>query len=185
MKDTVRAFWLVLLIVAVACALTAQTRKKPPAPPKAGAQEQMDPLQGSPKIITATRQVTLFWQIENDLSQALQKKDQTALNKLLPEDFRLWMPNQTGSAISREDWTNSGMETPFPTQLRQMSAHEYPDIMVVKFIGQEKTPAKGSAAKQYFVVDVWARNGDAWELNDRYMTPIAPIQMPKRPSGKE
>src|SRR5437879_175093 len=134
MKGTLQSFCALALILAATVLLNAQT-KKPAKPPQSNPTQSVDPLQGSPKIITATRQVTLFWQIENDLAQALQKKDQAALNKLLPEDFRLWMPNQTGSAISREDWINSDLETPFPTQLRQMSAHEYPDIMVVKFIG--------------------------------------------------
>jgi len=175
---------LFIFILAAACLFVAQT-KKPATPPPTATQKKDDSLESSPKIMTATRQVAQFWQIENDLARALEKKDQAALGKMLSEDFKVWMPNQTGSAIAGEDWMKSGMENPAPILLRQMSAQEYPEIMLVKFLGQGKPPAAGKGdANQYFVVDVWARDGDAWQLTDRFMSRIIPISLPKKPSGK-
>jgi hypothetical protein len=186
MMGNARAFYfLIFVVLAASCVLAVQTRKAG-RPPQTTAPDKLDPLQGSPKIMTATRQVALFWQIENDLARALEKKDQPALGKMLSEDFKVWMPNQTGSAIAAEDWVKSGQENPTPTQVRQMSAQEYPEIMLVKFLGQGKPPVRGKGvASQYFVVDVWARDGDAWQLTDRFMSRIVPIPLSKRPSGKE
>jgi hypothetical protein len=186
MKGNVRAFcFLIFVVLAASCVLAAQTRKAG-KPPQIPAPDQLDSLQGSPKIMTTTRQVAQFWEIENDLARALGKKDQAALGKMLSEDFKVWMPNQTGSAVAGEDWIKSGQENPTPTLVRQMSAQEYPDIMLVKFLGQGKPPVRGKGiANQYFVVDVWARDGDAWQLTDRFMSRIVPIPLSKRPSGKE
>jgi ketosteroid isomerase-like protein len=186
MKGNARAFCLLVFVVLTASSVLVTQTRKTGKPPQTSAPDNIDPLQGSPKIMTATRQVAQFWQIENDLARALEKKDQTALGKMLSEDFKVWMPNQTGSAIASEDWMKSGQENPIPTLLRQMSAQEYPDIMLVKFLGQGKPPAPGKgAANQYFIVDVWARDGDAWQLTDRFMSRIVPIPLSKRPSGKE
>jgi len=185
MRSTVRAFCLFLFVLLAFCVLSAQTKKQPAHPP-ADAPEKAGQLEGSPKIMTATRQVVQFWQIENDLARALEKKDQAALDKMLSEDFKVWMPNQTGNAIAGEDWMKSGMENPVPALLRNMSAQEYPEIMLVKFLGLGKSPVPGKgAASQYFVIDVWSRDGDAWKLTDRFMSRIIPIPLPKRPSGKE
>src|SRR6267154_2464546 len=154
MRSTVRAFCLFIFVFAAHCVLGAQT-KKPAAHPPADAPEKAGPLEGSRKVMTAPRQVVQFWQIENDLARALAKKDQAGLEKMLSDDFKVWMPNQTGSAIAGDDWVKSGMENPVPVLLRNMSAQEYPEIMLVKFLGQGKSPAGKGVASQYFVVDVW------------------------------
>src|SRR5258708_5441350 len=184
MRSTFRACCLSAFVLVASCVLTAQT-KQAARPQQASAPEKLDPLQGSPKIMTATRQVTQFWQIENDLVRALEKKDQAALGKMLSEDFKVWMPNQTGSAIAGEDWMKAGRENPVPTMFAQMSAQEYPEIMLAKFLGQGKSTVHGKGvASQYFVVDVWARDGDAWQLTARFMSRIIPIPLPKKPSGR-
>jgi hypothetical protein len=35
------------------------------------------------------------------------------------------------------------------------------------------------------VVDLWEKSDAGWELTNRYMTAIAPVVMPARPTGKE
>ena len=185
MKSAVRIFCLSMSILAVPCVLIAQAKPSgkpvPPATP-----DKVDSLQGSPKIVTATRGVEQFWTIENALAQALKKKDQQSLGKMLNDDFKVWMPNQTGSAVGREDWLNSGRENPSPVRMAQMAVQFYQDVVVVKFLGNGDSPADGKgSARQYFVVDLWEKNDQGWELTNRYMTAIAPVAMPKRPTGKE
>lgn len=145
-----------------------------------------DALQGSPKITTATRGVQQFWGLENELAQAFEKKDKAAMGKLLNDDFKVWMPNQTGSAVGREDWLASGHENPAPVRLVQMAVQFYQEVAVVKFVGQGKA-ISGSKEnpRQYFVVDLWEKNDQGWELTNRYMAAIAPIQMPAKPNGKQ
>lgn len=187
MRSLVRIFFLSLLVLAVPCSLTAQARKSTP-PQQTPSPDKVDPLQGSPKIITATKGVEQFWTIETALAQALKKKDQAALGKLLNDDFKVWMPNQTGSAVGREDWLNSGKENPQPVRRSQMAVQFYQDVVIVKFLG-DGAPAAGSKnttpSHQYFVVDLWEKNDTGWELTNRYMSAISPVEMPKRPTGKE
>lgn len=187
MRSFARTFFLSLLVLSVSCALTAQA-KKSAAPQQTPSPDKVDPLQGSPKIVTATKGVEQFWGIETALAQALKKKDQAALSKLLNDDFKVWMPNQTGSAVGREDWLNSGKENPVPVRRVQMAVQFYQDVVVVKFMG-EGAPAAGSKdaapAHQYFVVDLWEKNDTGWELTNRYMSAIAPVEIPKHPTGKE
>jgi hypothetical protein len=185
MKSAVRIFCLSMLILAVPCVLIAQA-KPSDKPPQPAAPDKVDSLQGSPKIVTATRGVEQFWTIENALAQALKKKDQASLSKMLNDDFKVWMPNQTGSAVGREDWLNSGRENPSPARIAQMAVQFYQDVVVVKFLGNGDSSAAGKgSAHQYFVVDLWEKNDQGWELTNRYMTAIAPVVMPKRPTGKE
>jgi hypothetical protein len=178
-------FFVFILFVAALGLLGAQSKKASPAKPSA--KEQLpDPLQGSPKVITATKGMTQFWDLENQLAHALAKKDQPVLDQMLPEEFKVWMPNQTGSAVGREDWLAAGKENPTPTQLAQMSVQIYQEVSVVKFIGRGKTPAAGKGQpRQYFVVDTWEKQDSGWGVTNRYMAEIIPIALPKRPTGKE
>lgn len=187
MKSQVRTFFLSLLVIAMPCSLMAQAQKSS-APQQTTSPEKLDPLQGSPKIVTATKGVEQFWNIETALAQALKKKDQTTLSKMLNDDFKMWMPNQTGSAVGREDWLNSGKENPLPVRRSQMAVQFYQDVVVVKFVGDGASAAgsKDTApAHQYFVVDLWEKTDAGWELTNRYMSAITPVDMPKRPTGKE
>jgi hypothetical protein len=179
-----------ILFVGAFGLLGAQSKKATPTKPSTAkpstTEQPPDPLQGSPKVITATKGVVQFWDLENELARAFDKKDHATLDKMLPEEFKVWMPNQTGSAVGREDWLEAGKENPTPTRLTQMSVQVYEGVSVVKFIGQGKAPATGKGqARQYFVVDTWEKQDSGWGVTNRYMAEITPIAMPKRPSGKE
>lgn len=189
-----RAIYTLCTIVLLLCArVAAQTKNtaraaKPAA--SATTTQTVDPLQGSPKIISATKGVTQFWDIENQLAQAFANKDKAALDKMLPEEFRVEIPNQTGSAVSRGDWLAAGKDNPRPWRLPQMSVQFYPDLAIVHFIGIGEAPAGAGAkaktgGKQYFVTDVWELHDGNWQLSTRYMAEINPIVMPSRPTGKE
>lgn len=170
------------LILVTSCVIFAQRggTAKPAESPKP------DALQGSPKITTATRGVQQFWELESNLAKAFAKSDKNTIGKLLNDDFKVWMPNQTGSSVGREDWLASGHENPAPVRLVQMAVQFYQDVAVVKFLGQGKVDAgsKGST-QQYFVVDLWEKNDEGWELTNRYMAAIKPIQLPAKPNGKQ
>jgi uncharacterized protein DUF4440 len=176
----------ILLICTMAiCALgtlTAQT-KKSAKPTEA---QQPDPLQGSPKVITATKTVGQFWDLERSLADAFAKKDSGSLDKMLAEEFKVWRPNQTGNSIGREDWLAAGKDNPRPTRIAQMSVEIYPDLALVHFIGTGPVASGNkNEPKQYFVVDTWENHDGNWQLVTRYLAEIEPIKMPKRPTGKE
>jgi len=47
----------------------------------------------SPRIITATKQVSMFSGMENQLLQAVQKKDKAAAQGMLSDDLMIEMPD--------------------------------------------------------------------------------------------
>jgi hypothetical protein len=141
--------------------LAAQTKKTAPPAPSPTAQPA-DPLQGSRKVITATRTVGAFWDLELSLSEAFSKKDKPGLDKLLAEEFKVWRPNQTGSAIGREDWLASGKDNPKPTRIVQMSVESYPDLAIVHFLGAVSALGSQGKERQFFVVDTWENHDGNW-----------------------
>src|SRR3979409_187951 len=68
------------------------------------AQEPVKPKL-SPRIVTATKQVTIFTGLENQLLQAVQKKDKAALGALLADDLIIEMPN--ADPLPGDEWLDS------------------------------------------------------------------------------
>jgi ketosteroid isomerase-like protein len=139
-----------------------------------------------PKIMTATRQVTLFTGREKQLLVGIQKKDQAALKGLLADDFEIWMPN--GDALATEDWLPAVLSKFNLKSFRisQMSVRDFGDTAIVKFMRSQKADFRGKdESGEYFVVDVWRKAGDSWQLSDRYVSKISSSVSAPRPSGKE
>ncbi len=146
------------------------------------------------RIVTTTRLVATFSDLENELGKALQQNDQPALNRLLSEDFQVWTPAPPGQPIPREDWLRH-METQKPEsfQVRQMAVRGLTDeISVASFVLTEAVAgAQGKQKHSYFVVDLWKKSGDAWQITDRYVSavsgasPAAAKTTDKRPTGKD
>ena len=151
----------------------------------APAQEPVKPAL-QPKIVTATRQVTLFSGLEKQLLTTIQKKDQAALKTLLADDFEIWMPN--GDAVAMEDWLPIvlGKFSLKSFRISQMSVRDFGDTAIVKFMRSQKADFQGKdESGEFFVVDVWKKSGDSWQLSDRYVSKVSSIVPVPRPSGKE
>lgn len=139
-----------------------------------------------PKIITATRQVTLFSGLEKQLLAGIQKKDQAALKTLLADDFEIWMPN--GDAVSVDDWLPVvlGKFSLKSFRISQVSVRDFGDTAIVKFMRSQKADLQGKdESGEFFVVDVWRKSGDSWQLSDRYVSKASSVVSAPRPSGKQ
>ncbi len=156
----------------------------------AAAQEPFQPKL-TPRITTATKQVTLFKGLETQLLQAVQKKDQTGLEALLGDDFEIAMPG--ADALPGDDWVDSVMTKDFVLKsfvIRQMSVADLGDSAIVKFDRLQQATLKGeSQSGEFFVVDLWKKSGDSWKLANRYVAqvrtlPLEPGIRPK-PTGRD
>ena len=164
-------FFFFSMVILPALSLAAQEPVRPPL---------------APKIVTATRQVTLFTGLEKQLLAGIQKKDPTALKAQLADDFEIWMPN--GDAIATEDWLPAvlGKFNLKSFRISQMSVRDFGDTAIVKFMRSQKADFQGrDESGEYFVVDVWRKAGDSWQLSDRYVSKISSVVSTPRPSGKE
>jgi uncharacterized protein DUF4440 len=164
-----------LSILGISLGVAAQEPVKPPL---------------NPRIITATRQVKVFTDLEIQLLRAIQVKDQAALQRLLGDDCMIEMPD--ADPLPGDDWVSSVVGKDFSLKsftVRQISVLDLGDSAVVKFDRVQQATYKGHPDNgEFFVVDVWKKSGDNWNLANRYVARISAVPwMPKgdvKPTGK-
>jgi ketosteroid isomerase-like protein len=141
------------------------------------------------RIVTTTRLVAIFSELENDCMKAVQENDENTLNKLLSDDFEVWTPAPPGHPIPREDWLKQ-VQKPQSFRIRQMAVRGVADdISIASFVLSETINQTGAKPRNTFIVDVWTKIADQWQLMDRYASPIvgatpAATQVDKQPTGK-
>jgi ketosteroid isomerase-like protein len=160
---------LCLLLSLVASAIFVQNQAKPKSEPS--------------RIVTVTRLVAMFSDLESQWLRAMQRKDESTLNRLLAEDLQVWTPTPPGDPIPREDWLRQALADRLESfHLRQMAVRSVnDDIALVSFVWSETVVRGGkSATSHYFVVDVWRkdRDNDRWQVTDRYISSVAPASHP-------
>ncbi|HVG90767.1 MAG TPA: nuclear transport factor 2 family protein [Alphaproteobacteria bacterium] len=156
----------------------------------AGAQEPLKPKL-TPRIVTATRQVTMFSDLEIQMLKAVQKKDKAAIEAMLTDDCVIGMPN--ADPMPGDEWVDSVMAKDFTLKsfaMRDVFAVDLGNAAVVKFERRQDAINKGKAESgQFFVVDVWKKDGDAWKLANRFVSKTnsePSIEKPPiKPTGKQ
>jgi len=155
----------------------------------APAQEPTQPKL-TPRIITATKQVTVFMGLERLMLQAVQKKDKTSLEAMLDDEFAIEMPNV--DPLDGEDWVDSVTAKDFTLKsfvIRQMSVTDLGDSAVVKYDRIQESTYQGKPdGGEFFVVDLWKKSGDSWKLANRYVAKVSSvpsIPKPIKPTGKQ
>jgi len=145
----------------------------------------------SPRIITATRQVTLFNDLEKQMLRAVQSKDQAGLSKLVSDDCIIEMPD--ADPLPCDDWMKSVLSKDYVLKtfiVRQLSVADGTDVIVVKFDRVQQSSFKGKPdGGEFFVIDVWKKAGDSWKLASRFVSKVSTVPyMPKaasHPTGKQ
>lgn len=133
------------------------------------------------RIMTATRQVTLFSGLEKQLLEAVQKKDSAALKNLLADDFSVRLPD--ADPMPGDEWIDSVMSKDFNLKsfvVRQVDAVDLGDAAIIKFDRIQQSTFKGqNDGGEFYVLDIWRKTGDNWKLSDRFVslvsaTPVTP-----------
>jgi ketosteroid isomerase-like protein len=161
------------------------------APSAVFAQSQTTPKSEGSRIVTVTRLVAIFSDLESQWLRALQQKDQSTLNRLLAEDLQVWTPAPPGDPIPREDWLKQASADRLESfHIRQMAVRSLnDDVTLASFVLNETVERAGKPATyDYFVVDVWHRDANQWQVTDRYVSKVAgasqPAQTSVKPSGR-
>ena len=155
------------------------------AVPSAGQPGGQEP---SRRVVTTTRLVALFSGLESELMTAIQRKDKSALDSRLQEDFSLWTPAPPGAPLPREEWMAQALASSIQSfQVRQMAVQMAGDTAVVNFVLDQTASSHQEHSRSFFIVDLWKQAGDQWQLSTRYQAPLAGASWPgpKRPTGKE
>jgi len=144
----------------------------------------------SPRIMTATRQVTVFSALELQLLQAVQKKDKPALESMLSDDFSIYMPD--AEPLDIDEWLDmvTGKDYSLKTfAVCRFFATDLGDSVQVVFERSQVAAWKGRAdSGRFFVIDLWKKSGDSWKLANRSVAKTssvpAAVKPVPRPTGK-
>jgi ketosteroid isomerase-like protein len=154
------------------------------------AQEPVKPKL-TPRIITATRQVSQFSGLERQMLLAVEKKDKAALDNMLSDDCQIATPK--ADPLDCADWVDSVLASDFSLKsfsIRNMSVTDLGDTALVNFDRvQQAAHAGKNLSGEFFVLDLWRKSGYSWKLANRYVSRVesaaaAPSGSPK-PTGKE
>jgi ketosteroid isomerase-like protein len=171
-----RTLFACLLVAVMACAVLAQDQTR------RGKSE-------AGRIVTVTRLVAMFSDLESQWLKAVQQKDEGTLNRLLAQDLRVWMPTPPGDPIPREDLLKQALSQRLESfAIRQMAVRSlHDDTALVSFVLHETVEQAGKpVTSDYFVIDVWQKVDSNWQVADRYFSEVAssPAQTSVKPSGK-
>jgi ketosteroid isomerase-like protein len=139
------------------------------------------------RTITPTRQVAQFSELEDQWAHAIQRKDQSALDRLLTDEFEILTPLAT-NPVERDEFVEATGNLKLESyRISQMTMHDFGDTAVVNFLANVKGLFRGRDwSGQYFVVDVWRKNGDTWQAAVRYLSKSGTAAKSQaRPTGKE
>ena len=143
------------------------------------------------RIVTTTRLVAIFSQLEHDLLKGIQQEDHQVLDRLLSDEFQVWTPLPPGEPVPREDWLARFWRHKLQSfRVRQTAVRGLTDdISVASFVLTETVVEGTPKNHDYFIVDVWTKYGDSWRLSDRYESPVSAAATggtgDKRPTGKD
>ena len=137
---------------------------------------------GGGRIQTATRSVTKYTHLEDNLFQALQDNNRAGLDNILAPDFEAWAAEKTSPA-PREPWMQTFLGNLKSFRIRNMAVHDYAEVSVVSFLLERSGTQNGKPMTPVlFVVDVWKHD----KLAVRYASsPANPAPDESRPTGKE
>lgn len=139
------------------------------------------------RTITPTRQVAQFSELENQWTEAIQRNDRSALDRLLTDEFEILTP-LAANPVERDEFVEAVGSLKLESyRISQMTVHDYGDTAVVNFLVNVKGQFRGRDwSGQYFVVDVWRKNGDTWQAAVRYLSKSGTAAKSQaRPTGKE
>jgi len=125
------------------------------------------------QIPIVTRLVQAYSEYEQQLAEAINRKDKGEIDRLVAPDFALWSANNMDVPVPRADWLAQSLkEKPVAMSIGQMAVHDWGNVRVVSFVME---PTKVSRrAPALAVVDVWMQSGDSSVLKTRYAAYQAP-----------
>ncbi len=125
------------------------------------------------QIPVVTRLVQAYSEYEQQLVEAINRKDRGEIDRLVAPDFALWSANSIGDPVPRAEWLAQSLkEKPAKMSIGQMAVHDYGNVRIVSFLMMP--PDGGRRRRGIAVVDVWMLSGENSVLKTRYAAVQAP-----------
>lgn len=123
----------------------------------------------------------LFTKLERDWTQAVQKKDKTALDAILAPEFMLRTSENPENPLPRAEWIQHAL-TSYDIRSfshRVMAIRAFMGVAVVSFVESQQATIDGKdCSGDYFIVDLWEANHGKWQISARYVAPVATHLVP-------
>jgi hypothetical protein len=131
------------------------------------------------RVVTMTRFVKVFSDLEYDLMDALRGRNKEAVDRLLAAEFEQRNASRPGEPIARDEWLKAGdLPVSADTEVWELAVHDRGELAIASF------RLKGKE-RELFIVDVWRRKApNAYELVTRYAAPVAASGAPAKPDPK-
>jgi hypothetical protein len=119
------------------------------------------------QIPVVTRLVQIYSDLERRLAEAINRRDNGEIDRLVAKDFELRSGNNIGVPTARAEWIVQSLKEPSAsTSIGQMAVHDYGEIRIVSFVMQRGGADRRAA--RIAVVDVWMQSGESSVLKTRY-----------------
>ncbi len=117
----------------------------------------------------------LFTKLERDWTQAVQKKDKTALDAILAPEFMLRTSENPENPLPRAEWIQHAL-TSYDIRSfsrRAIAIRAFMGVAVVSFVESQQATIDGKdCSGDYFIVDLWEVNHGRWQMSARYVAPV-------------
>lgn len=167
------------VLMACVMALSALASAEPPPPPQ--------------RVPTVTRLVQLFSGLENDWMEAVRRRDEAAVVRVLADSFEMRSALAPSDPVPAGDWVRHAVHEFHLRSFRisEMAVRELGTVAVVSFrLAQEGELGEKAESAEFFVADVWVRQDGAWKVAARYAAspdrhrplgaPAADVTIPKK-----
>ena len=126
------------------------------------------------RIPTVTRWITLFYELETSLANALHTDDQAKLNELINSNFELRLVSNPDQAIPLDVWLKTQIKKSslYSNQIEKMAVHNIHDTAIVSY--ESTIQSSKNLKKKIFIVDVWSQENNQWKLMTRYSNESKP-----------
>jgi uncharacterized protein DUF4440 len=163
------AFLCALLIALAGFAFQDQIKKSPPELPPLPPPADIDPQ--------LTEQLR---QLEQQMGEAALQRDTKVLERLVGPDYTLRMGDAPEQSVPRGLWMESSRpQSSHPYKLESLEEHYHAarklsdNLAIVSvLLTQKATFAGRDRSGDFYVVDVWKKTADNWQMIARYSTPV-------------
>lgn len=167
--------YLVTLLLLVVCtsASAEKPQKKPNPSPAASAARR--------SVSDSRSFMELFTKLEAGTMEAVQKKDNIALDAVLAPEFIARSSEAPEQSISRNTWIKYALNQweVHSFSQRSMAIRAFASEAVVSYVQRQQALRDGKDNNgEYFIVDLWVVNHGSWQLAARNIAPTGPRLQP-------
>ena len=122
------------------------------------------------RIPTVTRLVKVFSQLEVEIITGFKKKNQTALARLIDQNFEMQVALKAADSVPLSAWLKTSIaEAPSYTyDIGDMAVRDLGQTAIASFEWKPYESTKQNPAPEIFIVDVWKKVGEDWKLAIRF-----------------